>query len=41
MKTEIPVRAGENNVGKTIKYLGKGITEGVQVRPGDVLLFLM
>ncbi|KAF5378073.1 hypothetical protein D9615_007510 [Tricholomella constricta] len=40
MKMEIPVQAGTNNIGKTIKQLGKGISEGAQVRPGDVLFIL-
>ncbi|TFK35167.1 allophanate hydrolase subunit 2-domain-containing protein [Crucibulum laeve] len=40
MKTEIPVRAGEDNVGKTVKGFGKGIKEQAVVRPGDVLVVL-
>lgn len=40
MKTEIPVKAGEANVGKTVKGFGQGIKEQVAVRPGDTLLIL-
>jgi urea carboxylase len=38
MKTEIPIRAGEDNVGKTIKRLT--VKEGAMVRPGDVMVVL-
>ncbi|KAJ7476415.1 allophanate hydrolase subunit 2-domain-containing protein [Mycena galericulata] len=41
MKTEIPVKAGDVNVGKTVTGLGKGIHESATVRPGDVLLVLV
>ncbi|KAJ3754406.1 urea carboxylase [Lentinula raphanica] len=40
MKTEIPVKAGKQHVGKTVKALGKGVQEGGQVNLGDVLFFL-
>ncbi|KAJ7500978.1 allophanate hydrolase subunit 2-domain-containing protein [Mycena galericulata] len=40
MKTEIPVKAGDVNVGKTVTGLGKGIHESATVRPGDILLVL-
>lgn len=40
MKTEIPIYAGEHSIGRTYKQLGKGITEGTVVRPGDTLLVL-
>ncbi|KAF7341805.1 Urea carboxylase [Mycena sanguinolenta] len=38
MKTEIPIKAGESNVGKTVKGLNKGIREGASVGPGDPLI---
>jgi len=38
MKTEIPVTAGEDNVGKKVCRLGKDVKEGASVRPGDVLV---
>jgi urea carboxylase len=38
MKTEIPICAGEDNVGKTIKRVI--IKEGAMVRPGDALVIL-
>jgi biotin carboxyl carrier protein len=38
MKTEIPICAGEDNVGKTIKRVV--IKEGAMVRPGDALIIL-
>lgn len=40
MKTEIPIYAGEDSVGRTYKQLGRGIAEGAAVRPGDTLLVL-
>ena len=40
MKTEIPVRAGEENIGKEIKGFAKSIKEGATVRPGDTLIIL-
>lgn len=40
MKTEINVHAGEENIGKVVKSLGKGIKEGVSVQGGDVLVWL-
>ncbi|KAJ6506862.1 allophanate hydrolase subunit 2-domain-containing protein [Mycena sanguinolenta] len=41
MKTEIPIKAGESNVGKTVKGLNKGIREGSSVSPGDPLIVLV
>ncbi|KAF8808826.1 hypothetical protein BYT27DRAFT_6537908 [Phlegmacium glaucopus] len=38
MKTEIPVTAGEDYVGKTVCQFGKDVKEGASVRPGDVLV---
>lgn len=38
MKTEIPVKAGGDNVGRTVCRLGKDVKEGAIVRPGDVLV---
>ncbi|THU91287.1 hypothetical protein K435DRAFT_674379 [Dendrothele bispora CBS 962.96] len=40
MKTEIPIKAGERNVGKTIVGFGKGVKEGSLVNPGDSLVLL-
>jgi len=40
MKTEIPVPAGEGNVGKRVRGLGEHVTEGSAVRPGDILVIL-
>jgi len=40
MKTEIPITAGESNVGKTVKSFVTGREEGTSVRPGDALLVL-
>ncbi|EGN97307.1 hypothetical protein SERLA73DRAFT_169686 [Serpula lacrymans var. lacrymans S7.3] len=40
MKTEIAVRAGEENVGRTVRGMGKEIIEGAHVQPGDVLVLL-
>ncbi|KAF9466663.1 allophanate hydrolase subunit 2-domain-containing protein [Collybia nuda] len=40
MKTEIPICAGEQNIGRTISKLGKGVAEGAVVHPGDTLLTL-
>ncbi|KAG9312718.1 hypothetical protein JVU11DRAFT_7145 [Chiua virens] len=40
MKTEIDVPAGEENVGKVVKELGKGIREGVSVQAGDPLVWV-
>ena len=41
MKTEIPVTAGEDNVGRTVCRLGKDVKKGATVRPGDVLVMLL
>ncbi|KAJ6550228.1 allophanate hydrolase subunit 2-domain-containing protein [Mycena capillaripes] len=41
MKTEIPINAGEDNVGKTVSGLGKGIYEGASVIPGTGLIVLV
>jgi biotin carboxyl carrier protein len=38
MKTEIPICAGEENVGKTIKHIA--VKEGAVVQPGDVVAIL-
>ena len=38
MKTEIPIHAGADNVGKTIKHIA--VKEGALVRPGDVVAIL-
>ncbi|KAF9229999.1 hypothetical protein BU15DRAFT_84188 [Melanogaster broomeanus] len=40
MKTEINVPAGEENVGRVVKGLGKGIREGASVQAGDALVWL-
>ena len=40
MKTEINVPAGEENIGKVVKGLGKGIREGVTVQAGDPLVWV-
>jgi urea carboxylase len=40
MKTEIPVKAGKSNVGRTVAAYGKGMKEGALVQPGDTLLLL-
>lgn len=40
MKTEIGVAAGEGNVGRTVRGLGKGVFEGASVSSGDTLIFL-
>jgi hypothetical protein len=37
MKTEINVLAGDENAGKVVKSLGKGIVEGASVQAGDIL----
>ncbi|KAG2365977.1 carbamoyl-phosphate synthase L chain, ATP binding domain-containing protein [Suillus spraguei] len=37
MKTEINILAGEDNIGKVVKCLGKGIREGASVQVGDIL----
>ena len=39
MKTEIPVMAGEENVGLQIAGFGKGVREGKTVKAGDKLVF--
>ncbi|TFK71178.1 AHS2-domain-containing protein [Pluteus cervinus] len=39
MKTEVPVRAGEENAGRVIQSLGPGIGPQVMVSSGSVLLF--
>ncbi|KAJ6475105.1 allophanate hydrolase subunit 2-domain-containing protein [Mycena vitilis] len=38
MKTEIPVKAGDRNVDRTVVGFGQGIREGASVNPGDVLV---
>ncbi|KAF8837172.1 hypothetical protein BDN67DRAFT_973345 [Paxillus ammoniavirescens] len=40
MKTEIHVPAGEENVGRVVTGLGKGIREGASVEAGDPLVWL-
>lgn len=40
MKTEINVEAGEENVGRKVLGFGKGVREGAQVSPGEVLVVL-
>lgn len=40
MKTEINIPAGEENVGRVVKGLGKGIREGASVQAGDPLVWL-
>lgn len=40
MKTEINVPAGEENIGKVVKRLGKGIREGASVQAGDPLVWV-
>ncbi|KAK7001658.1 hypothetical protein R3P38DRAFT_2648953 [Favolaschia claudopus] len=40
MKTEIPVKAGKENVGRTVKGFGAGIREGASGKPGEVLVVL-
>ncbi|GAV99033.1 urea carboxylase [Lentinula edodes] len=40
MKTQIPVKAGRQHVGRIIKAFGKGVQEGEQVNAGDNLFFL-
>ncbi|KAJ7201761.1 allophanate hydrolase subunit 2-domain-containing protein [Mycena rebaudengoi] len=40
MKTEIAVKAGEANIGKNVLGLGRGVREGSNVCPGDVLVVL-
>lgn len=40
MKTEIPVMAGEANIGRTVVGFGKGVAENAPVRPGDILIIL-
>lgn len=39
MKTEINILAGEENIGKVVKSLGKGIREGASVQVGDILVW--
>ena len=41
MKTEIPITAGEDNVGRIVYRLGKNVKKGATVRPGDVLVILL
>ncbi|KAJ7244619.1 urea amidolyase [Mycena haematopus] len=41
MKTEIPIKAGKSNVGKTVRGVNKGIREGASVGPGDPLIILV
>ncbi|KAK7023327.1 urea carboxylase [Favolaschia claudopus] len=40
MKTEIPVKAGKDNAGRTVKGFGAGVREGASVKPGEVLVVL-
>ncbi|KAJ7641859.1 allophanate hydrolase subunit 2-domain-containing protein [Roridomyces roridus] len=40
MKTEIPVKAGEANVGRKVVRWGEGVREGGRVEGGDVLVVL-
>ncbi|KAJ7635528.1 allophanate hydrolase subunit 2-domain-containing protein [Mycena polygramma] len=40
MKTEIPIKAGDGNVDRTVIGFGQGIREGASVNPGDVLVVL-
>ena len=40
MKTEINISAGEENIGKVVKALGKGIREGGNVQAGDPLVWV-
>ncbi|KAF9562368.1 hypothetical protein CPC08DRAFT_749490 [Agrocybe pediades] len=40
MKTEIPITAGETNVGKKVKSFVSGKEEGSSVRPGDAIFLL-
>ncbi|KAJ3813892.1 urea carboxylase [Lentinula aff. lateritia] len=40
MKTQIPVKAGRQYVGRVIKAFGEGVQEGEQVNAGDNLFFL-
>ncbi|KAH0835743.1 allophanate hydrolase subunit 2-domain-containing protein [Lanmaoa asiatica] len=40
MKTEINIPAGEENIGKVVKGLGKGIREGASVQAGDALVWV-
>ena len=40
MKTEIPVLAGHDNIGKKIQRFGSGIKEGASVVPGETLVIL-
>ncbi|KAG2113681.1 hypothetical protein DEU56DRAFT_934042, partial [Suillus clintonianus] len=39
MKTEINILAGEENIGKVVKSLGKGIRKGPSVQAGDILVW--
>lgn len=38
MKTEIPVEAGKENVGKKVKQLGRNVREGAIINAGDILV---
>ena len=40
MKTEVPIQAGEDNVGRKVVAFGTGVREGAAVRGGDVLVIL-
>ncbi|GBE85595.1 Putative urea [Sparassis crispa] len=40
MKTEINVKAGEENVGRLVKGFGRGVKEGAAVSAGDILITL-
>lgn len=38
MKTEVNIEAGEENVGRTVRNLGKDIQPGSIVQAGDTLV---
>ena len=40
MKTEINVPAGDENIGKVVRGLGKGIRAGASVQAGDPLVWV-
>lgn len=40
MKTEVNIEAGEENVGRTVRSLGKDVQPGALVQAGDVLVTL-
>ncbi len=39
MKTEVDIEAGEENVGRTVKGLGRDVKEGGAIQAGDVLIY--